>query len=129
MWRILLDTNFLMIPVQFGVDIFKEIERILPVKYELVTISPVVEELKQISSGRNRDSRAARVALQLIEQKSIKVLPTKEKEADKALLGLAKDSVIVATSDRELRKILGKEGVPVIYLKEKSHLEIEGMEV
>ena len=49
MRNIILDTNFLMIPLQFKVDIFSEIERICNFKYELLVPEASVKELENLS--------------------------------------------------------------------------------
>ncbi len=53
---IILDTNFLLIPAQFKVDIFSEVERICNFRYQLVIIDKTLEELEDIVSetqGKN----------------------------------------------------------------------------
>ena len=119
--KIFLDTNFLMIPVKFGVDIFSEMDRIIDEKYELVTVEPVVKELEFISQGRGKDAKAAKVGLELIKRKKIKVVKTKEKSADKSLIELSEGNA-VATLDVELKKKLMKIGRKVIYLRAKKYL-------
>ena len=42
--KIILDTNFLMIPSMFKVDIFSEIERICDFKYELCIVDKTLDE-------------------------------------------------------------------------------------
>ena len=70
MTLVLLDTNFLMVPEQFGIDIFSEIERIVP-DCELVTLKSVILELEKIRehAGKGRDKIAAGVALEIIGNK------------------------------------------------------------
>ena len=63
--QIILDTNFMMVPGQFKVDIFAEIQRICDFSYELVVIKETVEELENIivkQKGQNK--AAAMLALQ-----------------------------------------------------------------
>ena len=55
--RILLDANFLMIPAQYHVDIFSEIERICLFPYELWVPQPVKEELTRLASGQGKEGR------------------------------------------------------------------------
>ncbi|MBI4017888.1 MAG: DNA-binding protein [Candidatus Aenigmarchaeota archaeon] len=124
--RVLLDANFLMIPGQFGVDIFTELERVLQGKHELITLDSVVQELKGLSKGRTKDARAASMALQLIEKKGVRVLH-EEGQADEAIVTAAiKGNAIVATQDRTLQDALHKRGVALVTLKGKNRLELEG---
>ena len=46
MKKIILDTNFLLIPAQFKVDIFDEIDRIMIEKYQLFVLDKTIDELK-----------------------------------------------------------------------------------
>jgi len=61
---IILDTNFLTIPYQFGVDVFEEIKELVQEDYELVALDGIVKELKNLAKGKGRDSRAARIGLE-----------------------------------------------------------------
>ena len=45
MKKIILDTNFLLIPAQFNVDIFSEIERICDFQYQLCIVDKTLSEL------------------------------------------------------------------------------------
>jgi len=91
-------------------------ENLLLEPYELMVISPVVRELKNINS------KNAKIALRLIELKNIGMLKTEEKSADKALLNLADKNTIIATNDIALRKKLKSLGRKTIYLRAKKHL-------
>ena len=83
MKTIILDTNFLMVPAQYKVDIFSEIERICGFSYELVVPDVVVKELEKIAAGQ-KGKAAARMALQLIKFKGIKIIYLKNKIRVKA---------------------------------------------
>jgi len=126
--KIILDTNIFLVPEKFKVDIFEEFDRLIDEKYELVTIEPVVRELKKLSMGNSRDARAARFGLNFLEAKSIKVTKTKENTADKAIVSLSEkflrksEECAVATLDKELKRKLKKIGVKVIYLRNKKYL-------
>ena len=68
--RVLLDANALMMPAQFGVDIFGETELLIGA-YEPVILEDVMYELEGISNGHGRAAAAARVALSLCEKCTI----------------------------------------------------------
>jgi len=124
MTKIYLDTNFLLIPVQFKVDIFEEISRITQNSAEIIILEPVIQELVQISeSGNTKDKIAAKVALQLIKQKHLKVVPSSfKKHTDDIIVETAQKDDFVATQDKELKKRLKAKKVRIITLKNKSHL-------
>lgn len=121
---VITDTNFLMVPGLFGVDIFSELDRVLDRKYRLIVPEPVVEELNQLARRKSDERSAARIALSLIQRgQVIKTRPP----ADDAILELAKGKGrVVGTNDVRLRRELRSRGVPVIYLRQKSHLAING---
>ena len=134
--RILLDANFLMIPAQYGVDIFSEIERICLFPYELWMPQPVKEELTRLASGQGKEGREARLALALVERKAIPLLGPEEmtpsaggakvKNADIFMLRIVRrDRDLVATQDRELRRALRERGIPRIVLRKQRVLEID----
>jgi len=122
MKKIILDTNFLTIPYQFGIDIFQEIDRVVEDKYELTTLDCVVEELKKLEKSRGKDAASARVALTLIRVKNVKVINTGEKKVDITIYKKADKNTIIATNDRELKQKLKNKNVKVLYLRSKKHI-------
>ncbi|AMM54472.1 PIN domain-containing protein [Pyrococcus kukulkanii] len=132
-WLVLPDTNFLFIPGQFGVDIISEFDRILDVKYQVAIPNVVLEELKTIikeGKVRGKDLMAARMALKLAERFPVVYIGEfMSKTTDELLYeyAIANDNVIVCTNDKKLRKRLREAGVPVIFLRQKKKLELEGM--
>ncbi|MDI6814386.1 MAG: hypothetical protein QMD10_12775 [Desulfitobacteriaceae bacterium] len=123
--QIIADTNFLMIPGMFGVDVVSELEKLLDRRYKLVILSPVMRELEQISEkGKPKERVAARIGLMLVKRGSV----IKAKGgADESILNLATNKqCAVGTTDAALRKELRRRGIPVIYLRQKSHLAVDG---
>ena len=121
MKKILLDTNFLLVPFQFKVDIFKEIDRIIDEKYELFIVDKTKEELeKLIKGGKEKERKAARLALQLIKKFNIKIINTQGDNVDDIIVNLKDKDTIVATQDKELRKRLRGD---VIVLRQKKYLK------
>lgn len=134
-WKIILDTNFLLIPPRFRVDIFSELEKIVNFKYELVILDRSLEELKNIiitpKKGRKgADREAAKTALSLVEaykdNKKLNILPS-EGHVDEAIIRMAEADkhIIVATQDKELKRRLKKEGIRLVVLKQKKYLSLE----
>ena len=115
--KILLDTNFMMIPNQFGVDIFEFLK-----DYEVFTLSSCLDELKKLAKKKGKDGLAAKVALKLVKEKGVKIVRTKEK-GDKAILNYAAVAKCsVGTNDKELIKALKNNGIKIIRLKQKRYL-------
>lgn len=126
--KILLDTNFLLIPGQFGVDIFSEIRRICDFSYELVVVPETVAELEGIISSTGssgKDKRAARLALQFLKKFRVKALKNRKlfKRADEAIVAIADKNSCVATQDKELKRRLHEKAVRLIILRQKQYLK------
>lgn len=128
MEQVILDTNFLMIPFQFKVDIFQELERIMETPYEVCILDKTIDELDNIidkQKGKHRDM--AKMAKKLVENKNICILKTdKLKNVDQILLEKAeKNSFITATQDIELKQRLKQKKIKIIVLRQKKYLKIE----
>ncbi|KXB06195.1 hypothetical protein AKJ53_01055 [candidate division MSBL1 archaeon SCGC-AAA382F02] len=119
---IILDANFLMIPESYGVDIFSELERIVDKKYEIVIPEVVIGELKNLEKqGTASEQKSAKIALELASRG--KIVNSEKKEADEEIIRLAKEKdCLVGTNDSILKKRLQELGIPIIYLRQKSHL-------
>jgi len=119
--EVIIDTNGLMIPGQFGIDIFMELKRLGFDTYIVPRAS--VRELEKISTqGRGRDRTAAKVALSLLERCSI---VEKQGFADDVIMELAESTESpVLTSDIELKKRLCSKGVTIVQLRDKTHLSL-----
>jgi rRNA-processing protein FCF1 len=128
--RVLLDTNFLMLPIRFGVDIQSEFGRVLEVSFTTATTPGVVDELKRLRTQvKPNKVKEIDFALTLAEdvEKIDDVLRPQE-DVDDQLLRLAELSgCIVATTDTELRKRLRKRGLPVLFLRQSRYLAIDGI--
>ena len=126
MMKILLDTNFLLIPAQFKVDIFLEIERITGDSYKICILEQTIDELNSIiekQSGKNKD--AAKLALQLIKQKDLNTIKNSQKGiVDDIILDIVDNSYIVATQDKELKNKLKDKKIKIITLRAKKYLVI-----
>ena len=130
--RIILDTNFLLIPGQFNVDIFSEIARICNFGYELVVVKETVAELQgiiasKVSNGLARAS--AKLALQLMGRFKVKVVGDYRKvfkRADEAILAVADRNCLVATQDMQLKRALKGSGCGLIVLRQKQYLQLFG---
>jgi len=119
--KALLDTNFLMIPGGFGVDILSEL---LGLGYsEVFTTDLVVAELEKLSVNRGKEGRNARIGLEFIRKGEVVVLKAEEEKTDDDILRLAKTKEYVAcTQDRGLIKRLKISGLPFVTLRQGKYL-------
>ncbi len=119
--KVIIDTNGLMIPGQFGLDIFSELKRLGFEPYLVARAS--VRELEKIcSEGRGKDRTAAKIALSLLDRCTI---IEKNGFADDIITDMAVDmNAAVLTNDIELKKRLCSKGVTIVYLRDKTRLSI-----
>ncbi|MFH1073146.1 MAG: hypothetical protein V1743_07000 [Nanoarchaeota archaeon] len=126
--KVILDTNFLLIPGMFKIDIFTEINSMVNVPHEIWIVAQTSAELEKIITGKGKKDEilAAKLALVFIKQQSLKIARSSKREsADDAILDLARKDDFVATQDKELKKKLNSKGVKIIVLRQKTHLSIE----
>lgn len=123
---VILDTNFLLIPFQFKIDIFEGIERILARSHYFVISSKTIKELKYIARGTNKDGRSARLAIKLIEANKNRIeIIENEEEVDLWIEKYATEKrAVVCTNDAQLRSKIKKEGLRVISLKNRTKIGV-----
>ena len=126
-----MDSNFLFLVVSTKIDIFSEIENLIPGRVKFCIIDPIRKELEKLSIRKSEVGRKAKFALKLAEKcDNIKIKSTDFEKVDDVLIRFAgKNEVIVATSDKELRQKLRDINVPVIYLRSRSRVELEGFPI
>ncbi len=111
MRQVILDTSFILTCVRQKIDFFEKIEHegicaFIP--------SQTISELKGLGAD---------TALKIIEKNEFKILDVPGKDADAAILKIAKDDpfAIIATLDEGLKKKLKN---PKMIIREKKTLEI-----
>ena len=127
--KIILDSNFLFIPAQFRIDIFEELKKLLNKNLELIMLSSTYEEIRKFTESKTtKTRRQATIALMFADKcKKVPIQALNEESNDDIIFRMAlKWKCPVATNDRALKTRLRKANIPVIYLRQKSHLEIEG---
>jgi rRNA-processing protein FCF1 len=123
--KVLIDTNFILVPAKFKVDIYQEINRLMEVPYDLYVLDKSLIELENIiNSQKGAQKAAARLGKAILEAKKPKTLKTTSKDyVDDIILDL--EGFIIATLDKELRAKLKKRGVRTIVLRQKKYLVME----
>jgi rRNA-processing protein FCF1 len=117
---VLLDTNALLLPFQFRLNLEAELRRLVG-DHELYVPSPVLDELR----GLSKSTQEAKAALRLASH--FRLLDV-EGEADDAIVEVAsKMKAVVVTNDAGLLRRLKEAGVPRVFLRSRSHLVVEGL--
>ncbi len=128
--KILLDSNALLVSTQFKLDVFEETERLLGTQPEFILLSTVKDELERLRKKSSvKMHRNVELAMRLFERCTVlKTERPEDSSVDDVIFDVAsKTKSPVFTNDRQLRKRLRDINVPVIYVRQKSHLAMEGM--
>jgi uncharacterized protein len=128
--KVILDSNALFVPLELNIDIFEELKRLLNRNVEFVLLSSVKRELELLTAKDSpKIRREAFFALRLAEKcKYVAVENDERLTTDDAIVRVAKNwNSPVFTNDRQLKKKLRDISVPVIYVRQKSRLDIDGM--
>lgn len=127
--KIILDSNALFVPLQFNIDLFEDLKKLLNRNFELVLLSPTRLELERIATqGSSSMRKNAALALKLAEKcKPLDIGQRTGASTDDLIVqAAAKYKYPVFTNDRQLRNRLRDINVPVVYVRQKSRLEIDG---
>jgi hypothetical protein len=128
--KVILDSNALFVPLQFKIDVFSDLKRLLNRSYELILLSSVKRELEDLSrKGSPKIRKNASYALKLAEKcRYVEVDFPASMITDDVIVKIAEEwKSPVFTNDRQLKQRLRDISVPVIYVRQKSRLEIDGM--
>jgi rRNA-processing protein FCF1 len=128
--KVIVDSNAFFIPMRFKIDIFVELEHLLNRRFDLILLSPVKHELETLATkGSSKTRRDAAFASQLAEKcMLVDVDPGPVRDVDDVIVKTAAEwKAVVFTNDEHLRDRLRDISVPVIYLRQKSRLEIDGL--
>ena len=127
---VLLDTNFLMVSIRFGVDVEAELNRIIESSLKIATTTAIVDELRWLKH-RVKPGEEKEIDFALAFAGRITVLDEAlgpGEEVDDQLIRLAsRGGSIVATTDAELRRRLRERFIPIVYLRQRRHLVVDGL--
>lgn len=128
---LVLDTNFLLVPFQFKLEIFSQLDRLVEPPYEILVPTTVVAELKKLGRNLGVQGAAARFGLKIVEagETSGRISIIKGKSpVDDWLVDFAKRrkaegaSIVICTNDKGLRARLLNSRISAIVLKSRSKL-------
>ncbi len=121
---LIFDTNFLLIPYEFKIDIFSELYTIVEGAYEIIVPTVVLAELKKIASYKGRHALGAKLGLKLLEANAKNITFTaSEGHADQWILNYAKEKrAIVCTNDKALRMKSKNADLRTITMKSRAKI-------
>ncbi len=127
--HIFFDTNFLMALGQFKrFNLTYELDRVLPGQRVSVVLSPIIQELeKLLTGGSPKEQKEAQIALTYAKNNcQTWSVDYTHKNVDFILLFYAqKHKGIVATNDRQLKKIARKKGIRTLFIRSQRYLMLQ----
>jgi rRNA-processing protein FCF1 len=127
---VIFDASILISLLECKVNLEDEIERILSSGFNPVVLSGTLSEIKEVlrRSKGNKRRKQLTLALQIAEKfNKLDYEPLDKEEMDDVIFRAAKAlRAVVATNDHGLRKKLVGAGMPVLFIREKSHIEVDG---
>jgi len=124
MRAVVLDTNALMLPYQFGINIEKELNRLLGL-CRIIVPRTVVEEMEKLAEQGGETGRAAKLGLSIIKKRGFRLMETESKGDDGVLETALKMDAAIVTNDKELKRKAKELKLPIIYLRGEDRLEME----
>ncbi len=120
MRTVILDTNALMMPFQFGVDPEAEIKIIFGAA-RIVVLSSIIGELKRLALKRPEAGAALTYA------NRFETVETDMGGDDSVIFMAVELNAAVVTNDAGLRKRLRQKGITVLYMRKKNRLAVDGV--
>ena len=125
--KVLLDTNFLLLPLRFGVDIFQESERTLNDVTIFYVSSRVLEEITFLKKNAKPNFEKELLFAENMAKRCTLINNHSCSFVDDSLISLAcKMDMVLATTDSVLRKKARSQGVKVLYLRQRRYLILDG---
>ena len=135
---LIFDTNFLFVPFEFRVEIISEIKRILGTKVKIVIIEETLKELEAIEKKKTKNKKFLSLIVTFLHTYNVSILTNTQVQkqsnndtskplthyVDDILLTLPREWII-ATNDKELKQTLWKIPRKVIFMRQKSYLDIK----
>jgi hypothetical protein len=122
--KVVLDTNFFLLPAQFNIDIFGGLLRVIEEPHQYVISSRMLTELEQLAENHGKTGAEAKLGLKIYDLHKDKI--------EVVASGMPVDSWIkkyavenrayVCTNDKELKNRLAKNGIRVIARRGKNQV-------
>jgi rRNA-processing protein FCF1 len=123
---VLLDTNFILLPLELGRDIKSELDNLLDLNYNLMILNESIDELKKIKLKHKHQDNIDFIKEIWGDVKIIKSPDLKFNNVDEKIFNIAMNNqFIVATNDMDLRRRLRKYGLATIFLRKKRHIMLD----
>lgn len=121
---LIFDTNFLFVTFEFHIDIIRDILPLMGSKVEFFIYEGTLDELKAIEKKGDKNKRFLPLILKMLTLYKFKVITSKQSYVDDQILENLTQEVLIATNDKALRQEIQSKGFKVMYMRQKSFIEI-----
>ena len=125
---IFFDTNFLMALAQFpNFNLSFELDRVIPGNRVLIVLKPILSELQKLNQqGNPKVQLESRLAIEYVNKKCQQWSTHYDhRNIDFTLLQYGEErNGIIATNDRQLKKLARGKGIKVLYIRNRRYLEL-----
>ncbi len=97
--KVVLDANFIINCIKFKIDLFRELDRVLNGKYEIVVPESVYREVSRVEVK----AEIKKTAMEMFKRYVRRI---KGKNVDEMLVRLGERGAVICTDDKELKKNL-----------------------
>lgn len=120
---VLLDTSIIVQAIENKIDLILELRQLTGLEIYIPDI--VIYELNRLSEKNKKLSKIINIANKLLKN-NVKIIKTEDKSVDNAIIRIAtNNNYIVATNDANLKRILKKLGLMIIYINKDGHLSMD----
>ena len=120
--RIAIDANMLLAIANDKIDVFSQIRNEFRKKAEIIVPKQIMDELKMLAKQNKKNEKAVEIAMHEIEANDVKIQGVDAKNADEALIALARDGAAIATNDKALKKEVKKLNAGIIFTRTRRFL-------
>lgn len=121
---IIFDTNFLFVTFQFNIDIISEIEKLIGSTFSLFIYEGTIDELSSVERKKDKNKKYLPLIFSLLKRYNFKIISSNQSYIDNQILENLNKNVIIATNDKKLKYEIQKQGYKIMYLRQRSYLEV-----
>ena len=122
---VIFDTNFLFVTFEFNIDIISQLEKLVGTNYSLYIYEGTLNELENIEKKKDKNKKFLPLITTMLKKYNFKIIKSNQTYIDDQILENAEKNILIATNDKELRKSLWSLPCRVLYMRQKSYLEIK----
>ena len=121
---VIFDTNFLFITFEFRIDLMSELSKLISPNCDLYIYEGTLEELKSVERKKDKNKKYLPLIAKMLKLYNFKIIKSKLRYVDDQIMENISDGILIATNDKELRQKIMAIPQRVLYMRNKTYLEI-----